>query len=97
MDQTSVDTGSSYQVSESQQLSERVVQAVAAADDVDPLELPPLFGAIDPDALDTLFETSIGADSPSDGEVQFGYHGYSITVTADGDVTLDDHSPPTDG
>lgn len=35
-------------------MSEAVVSAVAVATDRDPIELPPLYEAIDPDALDAL-------------------------------------------
>ena len=62
-----------------------VVEAVGAAADTPVLELPPLFDAIDPDALDALF-----AGRPTNGVVTFRYAGYDVTVRADGTVELSD-------
>ncbi len=55
--------------------------------DVAPTELPErLLDVIDPDSLDSLFASG----NPADGTVTFTYCGYSVTVTADGDVTLEE-------
>jgi len=60
-----------------------VVDAVAAREGVDPLELEvPLYSAIDADSLDRVMDT----DAPV--EVTFAYYGYEVTVAADGSVTL---------
>lgn len=63
--------------------SMRVVRAVAAANDADPIALAPLYDVIDPDALDRLF----AADAA--GSVQFVYEGRDVVVDADGSVTVD--------
>jgi hypothetical protein len=63
--------------------SERVVMAVADACDTDPLDLPQLYGVIDPDALDALVH-----DLPG-GEVCFRYVGYIVTVESNGSVRID--------
>jgi len=64
-------------------LCSQVVSAVARTEDIEPVALEPrLFGAIDGDALDRLFRAT-------DGHVSFEYHGYEVTVTSDGDVSLD--------
>jgi hypothetical protein len=63
----------------------RVVRAVAAAEGVDPTDLPPLNDAVDVDALDRL----AGADGARPGvEVRFAYAGRSVRVRDD-TVTLD--------
>jgi len=68
-------------------LSSAVVEAVAEDMDTKPEELPvSLYEAIEPDALDTLFESQ----NSSDGVVVFSYCDYEVTVTADGDVSLED-------
>lgn len=71
--------------------STAVVRAVAAAESVDETELPPLFHAIDPDALDALFES--GRREPtavrSTGSVTFRYDGYEVSVAADGTVDVE--------
>lgn len=51
-----------------------VVEAVADAERVDPLDLtPPLADAVDPDALDAVLRSGTS-------RVSFEYHGYEITV-----------------
>ncbi len=42
---------------------------------IDPVDCPPLFEAINPDALDTLFE-----GKKSRGSLVFEYAGYIVTV-----------------
>ena len=56
---------------------------------VDPVDLtPPLYDAIDTDALDKLVATT--STSPqADLDVTFTYQGYNITV-ADGGVTVEE-------
>lgn len=65
--------------------TQAVAERVAAAEGVDPLELqPPLFEAIDTDAMDSLFESANSAT-----KLQFTYHGYSVTIDGDCNVELD--------
>lgn len=68
--------------------SEAVVGRIATYEGIDPAELSPLYDAIDPDALDAFIE---GADRrETSAEIQFSYHGYTVTVSSDGSVTVDD-------
>ncbi|MFW6382637.1 MAG: HalOD1 output domain-containing protein [Haloferacaceae archaeon] len=67
-------------------VSVRVVEAVASATGRDELTLPPLYDAVDPDALDTLTEGT------RDVEISFVYAGYEVTVGSDGEVTLEERS-----
>lgn len=67
-------------------VSQRIVQAAATITDVDPLELPPLFEAVDPDALDALVSSS--AASGTGPLVEFRYEGYVVTVAQGGEVAL---------
>jgi len=72
----------------------RVVEAVAEAEDVPPAELrPPLHTVIDPTALDRLFRppTPKGAEAEANQLpcASFPYCGYTITVRADGQITLE--------
>ena len=60
--------------------SESVVMAVAEANDVSPIDLRPLNDVIDPDALDSLFQTG------TTGELTFEYEGHHVVVTDDGSV-----------
>jgi hypothetical protein len=61
-----------------------VVTAVAEVAGKDPLELPPLRNAIDPDALNGL----VGAKDDRLTSVSFEYAGYDISVTGDGTVRV---------
>ncbi|SFC40622.1 hypothetical protein SAMN05444422_10814 [Halobiforma haloterrestris] len=61
---------------------ERIVTAVATLEDADPAELPPLFDAVDPDALTAVFSTTESGTTRT-GRVEFPYAGYRITVEFD--------------
>ena len=75
---------------DSEPLSQAVVETVARAEGADALDLEvPLYDAIDPDALDALFQSG---HASVDGYVEFVYYGYEVTVTADGNVSIDDRS-----
>ena len=64
-------------------LSSRVLSTVARTEGIESVAVEPtLFDAVDGDALDRLFRAT-------DGHVRFEYHGYEVTVTSDGDVSLD--------
>ncbi|MWG33896.1 HalOD1 output domain-containing protein [Halomarina oriensis] len=64
-------------------LSTRVVETVAACEQVSPLRLsPPLASFVDPDALDSLFERG-------NGVIRFDAWGYRITAAADGSVAAE--------
>lgn len=66
----------------------QVIQTVAETTSTDPLELPPLYDTIDPDALDSLVEDM------TTGTISFNYTGLDITVHSDGTVIIND--PPAD-
>lgn len=73
------------------QISQAVVEAVSEAEGIDPTELTPLYRAIDPDALEALFEPQLqGKGGRVAGEIHFSYHGYVVRVTATGEVDLED-------
>ncbi|RQG98677.1 HalOD1 output domain-containing protein [Natrarchaeobius oligotrophus] len=60
-----------------------VIEAVAETTDSDPLDLPPLYEAVDPDALNTLF------DGPETGVwLRFRYAGFGVAVDDEG-VTVE--------
>jgi len=77
---------------EHQSLSLAVVERVAEAENVDPLDVRvPLYEVIDPDALDTL--GSMADESRcSDVRVSFEYCGYTVTADGSGSVSLVDAS-----
>ncbi len=62
--------------------SDRVVQAVADYSDTDPLELPRLFDAVEPEAFDAIVERL------DDGYVRFQYAGYDVTAHGGGAIDV---------
>jgi len=64
-------------------LSTAVVEAVSASTGRPVSDLPPLYDAVDPDALDALF-----ADRAADGWVRFRYADHVVEVRADRTIDL---------
>jgi Halobacterial output domain 1 len=62
--------------------------AIAARGGPDTGDCPPLYDAIDPDALDTLF-APLHRESERHGKVMFEYCGYDVTVHADRTIELE--------
>lgn len=60
----------------------RIVESIADSDDSDPLELPPVYESVDPDALDAFVR---GTDH---GLVEFHYAGHAVTVDSAGGVEV---------
>jgi hypothetical protein len=79
-----------------ERFSTAVVEAVAQRVGAEPADLdPPLFAAVDPDALDEVL-ASMESVGPG-GSVSFHYRGFEVTVHADGDVDLQRSSDPSPG
>lgn len=75
-----------------------IVEAVAAQEGVDPMELePPLFDVMDPEALEALLST--GATAKSNVTVAFEWADYDIVVGSDGTLIVERRgtrvNPPT--
>lgn len=90
MSQFTADTGGTLDAEPAENLVQMITTAVAEAEGVDPWGLPPLYDAVDPDALHSLINSRRQIGDQSSLEVTFGYHGYEVTVTGDGDVELDE-------
>lgn len=63
-----------HEIEPSQRPSDAVVMAVAAESGRDPLELPPLCEAIDPEALDALVDRDGGRGDPAVATTYADYH-----------------------
>lgn len=72
-------------------VSEQVIEAVAGATGTDALELPPLYDAIDPDALNTLVEGSGGVT------ISFVYAGQEVCIESDGAIRIGECADPPVG
>lgn len=75
--------------------AEVIIDALAEVTGVDPLELPPLYNFIDPEALDQLF----ARHSPSenvDAILGFTVEQWNVFVRADGRIRICDARQPSD-
>lgn len=61
----------------------QIAQEIAALENVEPTDLPPISDSVDPDALSRLVES--GDDSLS---VKFSYLEYDICVNRDGSTSI---------
>lgn len=76
----------------------RVVEAVADERGVEPTELEPLYGSVDPDGLDSLFPADDGAGDRPGPQLSFTFAEQRVRVSSDGsiDVTPAAHAHPGD-
>jgi hypothetical protein len=98
----------SYDVSSSESLSEGVIAAVSTVTGVAPVatalvpdaevvqELDPLYRAVNPDALDSIFRAAGRVTTPVSGWVSFFYHGHEVTVHSDGRIFVERREAATD-
>lgn len=64
-----------------------ILDIVADREGVDVGELPPLYDAVDPDALESLFAPT-RTGSPRTGRVEFTYAGYVVALVSDRDGSI---------
>lgn len=75
---------------------ETVVGAIAEELDAEPVELDPIYDAVDPDALAEIF-ADCGGTSRNAGTVTFESNGCSVTVFATGEVSVSKLGDSADG
>ncbi|MFB6103248.1 MAG: HalOD1 output domain-containing protein [Haloplanus sp.] len=68
-----------HRIDETETVSEAVVRTVASLTDTPTLDLDPLYGVVDPEHLNRLFETERGAEAR--GSVSFRFNECRVTVT----------------
>lgn len=66
--------------------TELIVETVAALSNTPVEELPPLYEALDPDALDQLFDHG----NTQALKIRFQYQGFQITLDSDGVATFEE-------
>lgn len=68
----------------SEEMSSRVVEALATVTDSDPVSMtPPLYEVVDPDALNRLLETDASV------ELRFEYEDHVVVADSEGTVSVD--------
>lgn len=75
--------------------AEVIIDALAAAAGVDPIDLPPLYEFVDPDALDNMFNRHEGAEE-AEALLSFKVDTWNVFVRADGRIRICDGTRPTD-
>ena len=80
---TEIDTDATVTIDET--LVTAVVEAVADAKGVDPLELEPLYESVDPEALEAIFST---ADGRSAVELSFSVAGCEVVVRGPDEISV---------
>lgn len=65
----------------------KVVQRVAGVTDQEVTQLPPLYNAIDPEALDSLIESDVTSLAPL--EIRFSYAGQRVIIDGRGAVSIE--------
>lgn len=88
-------SGDTYtcQIAEDQSLSVAIIQAIAEFSGQSSVvstkdnELDPLYHSIDPDALNSLFSTRRGEESPN-RKISFVHDGYEVTVKNSNSLTI---------
>lgn len=69
-----------------------VVNSVSEERGIDPLDLPPLYAVVEPDALDALFADNGLASAARTGTVSFEYADCMVTVKGRSDVSAESFS-----
>ena len=78
---------------EDQQITARIVQEIAALENVEPATLsPPMYDVVDPDALNALLSTGVSNRAKSELQVRFEYRNYEVVVSGKGDIEVLDNS-----
>lgn len=75
--------------------TEVIIEALAEAAEIDPMDLPPLYEFVDPDALDQLFGRHDGA-AHADALLSFQVETWNVFVRTDGRIRICDNTQPTD-
>ena len=68
-------------------VSVKVVRRVAAVTDQEVAQLPPLYDAVDPEALDSLLES---VANPSSLEIRITYAGRRVIIDGRGAVSVEE-------
>ncbi|MFC7020687.1 MULTISPECIES: HalOD1 output domain-containing protein [Haloarcula] len=74
---------------------ETIIKALADAADVEPVDLPPIYEYVDPEALDALFERR-GGGTDNDTILSFQVDSWNVFVHSDGRIRICDAKQRTD-
>lgn len=72
--------GMDYDIESNESVSEAVIRAVSALNDLEPCSQQPLMAVVDPDALDALFAVRNNEEPRPGGRVSFVYEHCRVTI-----------------
>ncbi|SIQ75707.1 hypothetical protein SAMN05421858_0307 [Haladaptatus litoreus] len=88
----------SYRLEDDERPSIAVINAIADHEGSSPDEIrPQLYDAVDPDALDSLFQPRVDGELRRGGRAVFTYRGYRITYESDGWIHVHDNQSAASG
>ncbi|WP_266075188.1 HalOD1 output domain-containing protein [Haladaptatus caseinilyticus] len=88
----------SYRLEDGERPSTAVITAIAEYEGSSPDEIrPQLYDAVDPDALDSLFQPRVDGTFRRGGSAVFTYRGYRITYESDGWIHVNDDQSTASG
>ncbi|PGF14645.1 hypothetical protein CP556_20700 [Natrinema sp. CBA1119] len=71
-------------------LGTKIVEEIANREGTSPTQLsPPLHSVIDPDALNSLFQSTASASLEREGSISFTYCGYNVHVDSNANITTE--------
>ncbi len=68
-------------------MSTTVIEAIAALENADPLDLPPLYDQVDGDVIDVVFDVQRGERFDIGDPIHLRLDRHTVTITSDGEVT----------
>lgn len=74
--------------------TEAVIEAVATADGADSMDLPVMYGSVDPDAIENLFRHD--ESGAPETFLRFRIGSWNVFLRSDGRIRVCDRSAPTD-
>ncbi|APE95082.1 HalOD1 output domain-containing protein [Halodesulfurarchaeum formicicum] len=77
-----------FEIEENKPVSMAVVQAVSTVKGAKPWSIPPLAEALDPDALDALFETGAGGTPQGADQISFDFANFRVSIDNGKRLTL---------
>lgn len=75
-------------------LETTIIEAITELEGIPSEECPPLYEAVDPEALTELFRPGPNGLARMDGLVSFHYAGYVITIRSSGEISVEVSDPP---
>ena len=74
--------------SSTESVCKAIISTVAVVSETKPLELPPLYSAVDPDALEALLERNVPGPQNADIHISFTFTEWEITVHSYGVIAV---------